>query len=69
MKVYHVRCGDDGCYSDDIEAARIVRDGYDAATDGEYDDACIQAGERVIWQRADAIAKWGEESVLDAEEV
>ena len=71
MKLYHVRCGDDGCYSADIEAAQIVRAGYDAATadNGKYDSACIQAGERVVWQRAEAIAKWGEEAVEDAREV
>ncbi len=71
MKLYHVRCGYDGCHTDDIDAARIVREGWDAATaeNGKYDDACVQVGERVIWQRADAIAKWGEEAVEDAEEV
>ncbi len=72
MNLYHIRCGDDGCYTEDVEAARIIREGFDATPDtdnGKYDSACIKAGDRVIWQRAEAIAKWGEESVEDAEEV
>jgi len=66
-----VICGDDTCYFDDSEKAEVFADVASAAPDARaYDKACTDhANEDGEWDYREAVARWGDDAVEDADEL